>query len=96
MQPWTVILGILFGTLFAIAFGLAVTLGIFWLLQGEHPRMSAELPELGRAVAMFTVLATCAGFSFYGSLRRVKWRFLAQLALACGIWLVGLYYWPDS
>ena len=95
MQPMTVLLGIVFGTLFAIAFGLAVVLVIFWLLQGEHPRVGAEVPELLRAVAMFTVLALVSGFSFLGSLRRTKWRWLALLTLLSGIWLVGAYYWPE-
>jgi hypothetical protein len=95
MQPSTVLLGIVFGTLFAIAFGLAVVLLIFWLLQGEHPRVGAEVPELLRAVAMFTVLALVSGASFLGSLQRKKWRWLALLALLAGIWLVGAYYWPE-
>lgn len=95
MQPMTVLLGIVFGTLFAIAFGLAVVLLIFWLLQGDHPRVGAEVPELLRAVGMFTVLAVVSGVSFLGSLRRTKWRWLALLVLVAGIWLVGAYYWPE-
>jgi len=96
MQPLTVILGILFGTLFAIAFGLAVVMLIFWLLQGEHPRLAAEIPELLRAVAMFTVLAVLSAVSFLSSLRRNKWRHGVLLLLLGATYLVGLYYWPEG
>jgi len=95
MQPLTVLLGIVFGTLFAIAFGLGVVLLIFWLLQGEYPRVGSEVPELLRAVAMFTILALVSGFSFTGSLRRTRWRWLALVGLVAGLFLVGAYYWPE-
>ena len=92
--PATVVLGILLGSSFAIAFGLSVVSLLFWILRGEHDRLTAELPELLRSTLMFTVLAGAAALSFFGVLRRSSWRHWATASLLIGLVLIGRYYWP--
>lgn len=94
MRPFTVILGIALGSTFAIAFGLAVVLGIFWLLRTDYPRLASELPELLRAAGLFSLVTVFAAAAFLGSLRRANWRHLASLLLGLSLLLVGWYYWP--
>ncbi len=55
MLPFTVILGVLMGTISAIAFGLAAVAFIFWLLQGEYPRVAEEMPYLLRSAGIFAI-----------------------------------------
>ena len=94
MFPFTVILGILMGSLAAIAFGLAVVAFIFWLLQDQYPRVAEEMPLLLRSAGIFTLLAGAAALSFLGSLRRKTWRYGALLSLWLGLAATGWYYWP--
>jgi hypothetical protein len=94
MFPFTVILGILLGSLVAIAFGLAVVAFVFWLLQEQYPRVSDEMPMLLRSAGIFTLLASAAALSFVGALRRKTWRYAALTALWLGLAATGWYYWP--
>jgi hypothetical protein len=95
MQPFTVILGIILGSLVAIGFGLTVVLFLFWLLQGDYPRVASELPELARSTAIFSILAGLAAAGFLGTLKRRLWRYLALGLLWIGLGATGWYYWPD-
>lgn len=95
MHPFTAILGIVAGSLVSLAFGLAVVLLVFWLLQGDHPRFSAELPELVRAVVMFLALAVVAVLGFIGTIRRRSWRYGPLAVMWLGLLAVGWYYWPS-
>lgn len=95
MHPFTAILGIIAGSLVSLAFGLAVVLLVFWLLQGEHPRFAAELPEVIRAVLMFSVLAMFSVWGFVGTVRRRAWRYQPLVAMWIGLVAVGWYYWPS-
>ena len=94
MYPLTVLLGIVLGSVFSIALGLAVVALVFWLLKSDYPRLETEfLPLLG-SVAIFWGLTIAAAASFYGELKRRSWRALAQLALGAAIVGIGWYYWP--
>lgn len=95
MQPLTVILGIVLGSVFSIAFGLAVVLLIFALRQGQDMRYALELPELARAAVMFAVVSVAAAFAFVGSLRRTAWRLWPMAAMWFSLAAIGFYYWPD-
>ena len=94
MQPFVVVLGILLGSLVSISFGLAVVLLIFWILQGDHPRFSSELPMLAQSVIIFTVLAALAAGGFVGTLRRKPWRHMVLGVFWVGLLATGWFYWP--
>ncbi len=95
MHPFTVILGIVAGSLLSLAIGLAIVLTVFWVLRDDHARFAFELPELARATLMFCGLATLSTAGFLGQLRERRWRHLPQGALWLGLLLVGWYYWPS-
>ncbi len=95
MQPFTVVLGIVLGSLFSIAFSLGVVLLVFWILRNDNPRFDAELPELFRASLIFSGLALMAGFGFVGTLHARTWRYLFLSLLWLGLLATGWYYWPD-
>jgi len=94
MFPFTVILGILMGSLAAIAFGLAVVAFIFWLLQDQYPRVADEMPMLLRSAGIFSLLALTAALSFLGALKGKTWRHAAMALLWLGLVATGWYYWP--
>lgn len=95
MQPLTVILGIVLGSVFSIAFGLAAVLLIFALREGQDARYALEIPELARAAAMFSVVSVAAAFAFVGSLRRTPWRLWPMAAMWLCLGAIGFYYWPE-
>jgi hypothetical protein len=93
-RPFTVLLGIIMGTVFSIAFGLAVVCFVFWVLRDEEPRVAAEFGSLLISTGIFVTLSCCAGLSFYGSLWQYSWRYAALAMLWLGLLLTGWYYWP--
>ena len=93
-RPFTVLLGIIMGTIFAIFFCTCIVAFVFWFLRDESPRFAAELDGLIDVISIFSVLTVCAAFSFIGSLRNALWRFLPMAALWAGLGLAGWYYWP--
>ena len=95
MQPFTVVLGILLGSVFAIAFSLGTVLLIFFLRQGGEPRLANELPELVWSTAIFFVLSAVAAMAFVGSLRSAPWRRWPAVLLIGGIVALGWHYWPQ-
>ena len=88
------LLGILLGTLFAIAFGLMIVCLVFWILRNEEPRLAAEIDSLIVSTSIFVILSVVAGLSFFGSLRQTLWRYLPLAGLWLGLLLAGRYYWP--
>jgi hypothetical protein len=94
-SPFTVLLGIISGTVVAIAVSLCVVCLIFWILRNEEPRLMAEVGSLLLSTAIFLGLAGSASLSFYGSLKQLAWRHMPMTALWAGLLLAGLYYWPD-
>ncbi len=95
MQPFTVILGIVLGSVFSIAFGLGIVLLIFGLRQGQDSKYALELPELATATILFSLVSVVSALAFLGSLRGTAWRHGAALGLAALLMGVGFYYWPD-
>jgi hypothetical protein len=93
-RPFTVLLGIIMGTVFAVAFGLGVVCLLFWILQDEAPRLAAESGPLLISTGIFTALTCFAGLSFYGSLWQFAWRHVPMAMLWIGLLLTGRYYWP--
>lgn len=95
MRPVTVLLGIVMGTVGSVASGLLLVCLIFWMLEAEYPRLSAEIPTLAVATSMFSFLSLFAGLSFYGSLKSRPWRHITMMVLWAGIATVGWYFWPE-
>ncbi|HKQ81067.1 MAG TPA: hypothetical protein VJS42_02620 [Steroidobacteraceae bacterium] len=94
MQPLGVLNAIVFGSAAAIAFGLASVLFIFLLLQGKHSELATEFIPLLRSSLLFTTLAAIAGISLYASLKRLRWRWIAQAVMWFTVLGVGMFYWP--
>ena len=94
MRPFTVIMGILLGSLVSIAFSLAVVLLVFWLLQGENDRFASEMPALLQATGIFAVLAACSVAAFAGTVYRSPWRHPVLAVFWAALCAVGWYYWP--
>lgn len=94
MQPLTIILGIVLGSVFSIAFGLGIVLVIFGLRQDQDIRFASELPQLAMATAIFTVVAVLAAAAFAGSVRVARWRYWAMVVLLLSLVGAGWYYWP--
>ena len=94
MKPLAVVIGILMGSLSAIAFGLGVVAFIFWLLQDDYARFAGEMPMLLRSTGIFTVLAAFAAGAFVGVLKLRPWRFPLLGLLWAGLLATGWYYWP--
>mgnify|MGYP001194030409 FL=1 len=95
MQPLTIILGIVFGSVFSVAVSLATVLLVFGLRTGEDSRYVLEIPELWRAVVMFSLAAVVAGLAFLGSLRAAPWRWWPITAMCLALTGIGFYYWPS-
>jgi len=94
-RPFTVLLGIISGSVIAITFGLAVVGFVFWVLKDESPRLLAEMDSLITNTAIFFILSIFAGCSFFGSLRGAAWRHVPMALLWCSLLLAGRYYWPQ-
>jgi hypothetical protein len=95
MHPFTVILGIVLGSLVSIAFSLNVVMLVFWILYDDHPRFAAEMPEVVRGTLLFSYLAVVAGLSFFGTLMQRSWRYAGLGLLWVSLLATGYYYWPD-
>ena len=95
MRPFTVILGILLGSLVAMAFGLTVVALVFWLPQGEYEQFAAEMPALLTSTAMFTGLAAVCGVAFYATVTRRRWRHAVLSLFWLALFATGWYYWPS-
>jgi len=95
MHPFTVILGIILGSLVSIAFGLAVVAFIFWLLQADYPRFADEMPLLLRSAGLFIGLSVVAGAGFFAVLQGRRWRYPVLALLWIGLFGAGWYYWPS-
>ncbi len=95
MQPFTVVLGILLGSLFSISFCLLVVLLIFLILQNDTPRFSEDIPELVRSSLIFLALTALAAGGFAGTIRLRSWRYACLALLWAGLLGTAYYYWPE-
>ena len=94
MRPFTVVLGILLGSLFSVSFSLSVVLLIFWILRNDAPRLTEELPELVRSTLIFAILTMTAALGFVGTIRDRAWRYACLAILWAGLLGTAFYYWP--
>ncbi|HLT91584.1 MAG TPA: hypothetical protein VKZ85_11610 [Woeseiaceae bacterium] len=94
MRPLTVITGIVLGSCASITVSLVAVLIMFLLLSGDHPRLAAEFPAMRASFALFSAMTAVSGLSFYGLVKRRKWRGVAQVAMWLGVIGTGWYYWP--
>ncbi|HSZ08411.1 MAG TPA: hypothetical protein VK794_07760 [Steroidobacteraceae bacterium] len=94
MRPFTVLIGIVLGSAASITFGLGAVLFVFWVLLGEHPDLSRELPRLAGSLGAFAILTTASAGSFLGQVRLRPWRGWAHLATGISLCILVLLYWP--
>jgi hypothetical protein len=94
MRPFTVLIGIVLGSAASITFGLGAVLVVFFVLMGEHPDLSREMPQLARSLVAFAILTTASAGSFLGQARLRPWRGWAHLATGISLCIVVLLYWP--
>lgn len=94
MRPFTVLIGIIMGSAASITFGLGAVLLVFCILAGEHPELSAELPQLLKSLLTFAIMTAASAGSFVGQAKGRSWRPWAHLAtFACFAGVVAMY-WP--
>ena len=92
MRPLTVLTGIVLGSAFSIAFGLAVVWLIFQLIGADEPLIAAETGAIGPAIAVFSLLTAVAAVSFVARLK--NWRFAwAWQLLMWGSLAAVVVYW---
>jgi hypothetical protein len=94
MRPFTVLIGIVLGSAASITFGLGAVLVVFFVLMGEHPDLSREMPQLAGSLVAFAILTTASAGSFLGQARLRPWRGWAHLATGISLGIVVLLYWP--
>lgn len=94
MRPLAVLNAILFGSAAAITFGLCAVLVIYLVLQGRHPQLATEFEPLLRSSGMFALLSVVSGLSLYSSLKGLRWRWTAQIAMWVAVALTVAFYWP--
>ena len=94
MRPFTVLIGIILGSAASITFGLGGVLIVFWVLVGEHPSLSREMPRLIGSLLAFAILTAASAGSFLGQVRARPWRGWAHLATAVSLGGVVFLYWP--
>ena len=82
MRPFTVLIGIVLGSAASITFGLGTVVIVFWVLRGEHPELSREVPRLVLSLVAFALLTAAAAGSFLGQVKDRPWRRWAHLAMA--------------
>ncbi|MCU0759265.1 MAG: hypothetical protein MUF07_08740 [Steroidobacteraceae bacterium] len=84
------------GSTVSVAIGLAMTLVVFLFLPEYSARIDAEFAPLLRSLGVTLALAAVAIASFYGELRNLAWRRLAQGTLVILLVLVGLAAVPRA
>ena len=94
MRPIAVITALVLGSAAAISFGLITSLIIFAVLQGKYPQVAAELHPLAISSLLFVVLTAVSGVALYGTLKHLRWRLVAQLAMWVAVVGVGFLSWP--
>jgi hypothetical protein len=96
LRPLAVLIAIVFGSSAAISFGLLSTLIVFIVLRNKHPEFAAELPQLLLSSVVVLVMTGSAGASLYSTLRSLRWRGLALVAMCLIILGGGVLLWPRS
>src|SRR3974377_1476159 len=94
MRPFTVLIGIVLGSAASITFGLGAVLVVFWVLMGEHPDLSREMPRLAGSLRAFTALHAGRAGGFLGEAKLRPGRGWAHVATAICLCGLVLLYWP--
>jgi len=94
MHPLTVVTGILLGSAASIAAGLAVVMLLFFLLEGKHPQLSAEIGALAVNTLIFLGMTLICAASFIGLVKHRSWWWLPQAGMWASLGLTVLYYLP--
>ena len=94
MRPFTVLIGIVLGSAASITFGLGGVLIVFWVLIGDHPNLSREMPRLIGSLVAFAILTAASAGSFLGQAKRRSWRGWAHVATLGVLVAITLWYWP--
>jgi hypothetical protein len=92
MRPAVVVLGFVLGSAAAITFALAGTTIVFVVLRSEYPQLADELRPLLVSVGLFSVLTAAGAASFYGEIKMLRWRRVAQTALVVMLAIVAVYH----
>jgi hypothetical protein len=92
MRPSVVVLGFVLGSAAAITFALAGTAIVFAVLRPEYPQLADELVPLLCSVGLFSLLTGAAAASFYGEIKKLYWRRLAEAALIVMLAIVAAYH----
>jgi hypothetical protein len=94
MRPLTVLIGIVMGSTVSLAIGLLLTWIVLLFLPEYSDRLAQEQGPLGRAIAIFSLIAASSAASFYGEIQIARWRGATHIAttvlLAIAVWM----YWP--
>jgi hypothetical protein len=96
MRPLVVLLGIVMGSTVSIALVLLMSVAVFLLLPDSDSRVVDESMPLMATCLVSVLLAAVASTSFYGELRRQRWRFAAHGLLVAGLALAIWTYWPKE
>lgn len=94
MSPATVLIAIVFGSAAAISFGLTATAVVFLFLKPENPQLVRELHPLLASCVWFAALTGVSGSALYSTIKKLRWRRIAQAATAVALIAVAFVYWP--
>jgi len=96
MRPLAVLNAIVFGSATALTFGLGAVLIVFLVLQGRHPQLTEEFVPLLINSSRVAGLAIVSGTALFATLKGLKWRWIAQIAMWFTLAVIVLLYWPKQ
>lgn len=82
------------GSAVSLTVGLVLTWVVFLFLPEHQELLAPERAPLARAIAIFALAAVAAAASFYGELRRPRWRIAAHAGLVSMLGVAAWVYWP--
>ena len=94
MGPLGFLTGVVLGSATAISVILGMVLVMFLISASSHPSLMEEYAPLGKAVVLFAVLAVTAAAAFISLMRRLAWRWIAQLVMWVTLVTIAWSYWP--
>ncbi len=94
MRPLTVLIGIVMGSAFSLALGLALTWLVLLFMPEHAERFAGEQAPLARAIGLFGIMAAVSAASFYAEIRLRSWRHAAHASTLAMLGLAAWVYWP--